>query len=61
MAQRSGAATNVGTNKIKHLEAAVAAEAAPIDEDLLAATADVRSLSWSSALSDNNGGDTCSA
>ena len=64
--QRSGAATTVvGTTKLKHLEAAVAAEAAPIDEDLLAAvlaaTADVRSLSWSSGLPDNNGGDTCPA
>jgi len=38
---------------------------AAVLEDLLsavlAATADVRSLSWSSGLPDNNGGDTCSA
>ncbi|WP_327547883.1 aldo/keto reductase [Amycolatopsis sp.] len=64
--QRSGAATTVvGTTKARHLDAAVAAESAPIDEDLLAAvlavTADVRDLSWSSGLPDNNGGDTCSA
>jgi aryl-alcohol dehydrogenase-like predicted oxidoreductase len=64
--QRSGAATTVvGTTKAKHLDAAVAAEAAPIDEDLLAAvlavTADVRTLSWSSGRPENNGGDTCSA
>ena len=64
--QRSGAATTVvGTTKARHLDAAVAAEAAPIDEDLLtavlAATVDVRDLSWSSGLPENNGGDTCSA
>jgi L-galactose dehydrogenase len=64
--QRSGAATTVvGTTKARHLDAAVAAEAAPIDEDLLAAvlavTAEVRALSWSSGLPENNGGDTCSA
>ncbi|WP_284744687.1 aldo/keto reductase [Amycolatopsis sp. RTGN1] len=64
--QRSGAATTVvGTTKAKHLDAAVAAEAAPIDEDLLTAvlavTADVRALSWSSGRPENNGGDTCSA
>jgi L-galactose dehydrogenase len=64
--QRSGAATTVvGTTKARHLDAAVAAEATPIDEDLLAAvlaaTADVRDLSWRSGLPENNGGDTCSA
>jgi aryl-alcohol dehydrogenase-like predicted oxidoreductase len=64
--QRSGAATTVvGTTKARHLDSALAAEATPIDEDLLAAvlaeTADVQALSWSSGLAENNGGDTCSA
>jgi L-galactose dehydrogenase len=64
--QCSGAATTVvGTTKARHLDAALAAESTPIDEDLLAAvlmvTADVRDLSWSSGLPENNGGDTCSA
>jgi L-galactose dehydrogenase len=64
--QRSGAATTVvGTTKARHLDAAVAAEATPIDEELLAAvlavTAEVRDLSWSSGRPENNGGDTCSA
>lgn len=79
--QRSGAATTVvGTTKARHLDSAIAAESAPIDEDLLAAvlaaTADVQNLSWSSGLPENstvqkntvqnstvqnNGGDTCCA
>jgi aryl-alcohol dehydrogenase-like predicted oxidoreductase len=64
--QRSGAATTViGTTKARHLDSAIAAEATPIDQDLLAAvlaeTADVRALSWSSGLAENNGGETCSA
>jgi L-galactose dehydrogenase len=64
--QRSAAATTVvGTTKIKHLESAIEAESAPIDEQLLAAvlaeTADVQRLSWSSGLRTNNGGGTCSA
>lgn len=62
---RSGAATTVvGTTKARHLNSAVAAEATPIDEDLLAAvlaeTADVRAVSWRSGLAENNGDDTCS-
>jgi L-galactose dehydrogenase len=64
--QRSGAATTVvGTTKARHLDSAIAAEATPIDEDLLAAvlaeTADVQALSWRSGLAENNGADTCSA
>lgn len=64
--QRSGAATTVvGTTKPRHLDAAIAAESAPIDEEVLAAvlatTEDVASVSWSSGLPENNGGDTCSA
>lgn len=64
--QRSGAATTVvGTTKPRHLDAAIAAESTPIDEDLLAAvleaTADVHALSWHSGLPENNGDDTCSA
>jgi aryl-alcohol dehydrogenase-like predicted oxidoreductase len=64
--QRSGTATTVvGTTKARHLDAAIAAESAPIDEELLAAvldvTADVRNLSWSSGLPENNGAGTCSA
>jgi L-galactose dehydrogenase len=64
--QRSGAATTVvGTTKAQHLDSAIAAESTPIDEDLLdavlAETADVRALSWSSGLAENNGGETCSA
>lgn len=64
--QRSGAATTVvGTTKTRHLDSAVAAASAPIDEDLLtavlAATADVHAVSWSSGLAENNGGGTCSA
>ena len=38
-----------------------AAHVANLLSAVLAATADVRSLSWSSGLPDNNGGDTCSA
>ena len=64
--QRCGAATTVvGTTKARHLDSAIAAEATPLDEDLLAVvlaeTADVQSLSWSSGLAKNNGSDTCSA
>lgn len=64
--QRSGAATTVvGTTKPHHLDSAVAAESTPIDDELLAAvlavTAEVRAMSWSSGLPENNGGDTCSA
>lgn len=64
--QRSGAPTTVvGTTKLKHLESAVAAEAHPIDEDLLAAvlaeTADVHTLSWTSGLDENNRSTSCSA
>ncbi|MFI6576188.1 aldo/keto reductase [Nocardiopsis sp. NPDC050513] len=64
--QRSGAATTViGTTKAHHLDSAIAAESAPIDEELLAAvldaTEDVRTVSWSSGLPENNGDHTCSA
>jgi L-galactose dehydrogenase len=64
--QRSGSATTVvGTTKARHLDSAIAAEATRIDEGLLAVvlaeTAGVRALSWSSGLTENNGGDTCSA
>lgn len=64
--QRCGAATTViGTTKARHLDAAITAESTPIDDELLAvvldATADVRNVSWSSGLPENNGGDTCSA
>jgi aryl-alcohol dehydrogenase-like predicted oxidoreductase len=62
--QRSGAPTTVvGTTKLKHLESAIAAEAEPIDEELLAAvlaeTADVHALSWNSGLDENNGEIQC--
>jgi aryl-alcohol dehydrogenase-like predicted oxidoreductase len=57
--QRSGAATTVvGTTKAWHLDSAIAAESAPIDEDLIAAvltaTEDVRTVSWSTGLPENN-------
>jgi L-galactose dehydrogenase len=57
--QRSGAATTVvGTTKARHLDSAIAAESAPIDEDLLAAvltaTEDIRTVSWSTGLPENN-------
>jgi aryl-alcohol dehydrogenase-like predicted oxidoreductase len=58
--QRSGAATTVvGTTKTSHLDSAVAAVSAPIDEELLKAvlqaTADVHGVSWTSGLPENNG------
>jgi aryl-alcohol dehydrogenase-like predicted oxidoreductase len=58
--QRSGAATTVvGTTKTSHLDSAVAAVSAPIDEELLEAvlqaTADVHDVSWTSGLPENNG------
>ncbi len=64
--QRSRAPTTVvGTTKAAHLDSAIAAATTPIDEDLLAAvlaaTEDVRALSWSSGLPENNAGDTCTA
>lgn len=57
--QRSGAATTViGTTKVRHLDAAIAAAEAPIDEDLLAAvlteTTGVHKTSWPSGLPENN-------
>jgi L-galactose dehydrogenase len=57
--QRSGcASTVVGTVNPTHLDAAVAAVGAPIDEDLLAevldATAPVRNQCWLSGLPENN-------
>jgi L-galactose dehydrogenase len=64
--QRSGAATTViGTTKTRHLESAVAAASTPIDEELLAAvlaaTADVHDVSWSSGRPENNDAGTDSA
>jgi L-galactose dehydrogenase len=58
--QRSGAATTVvGTTKAPHLDSAVAAVSAPLDEELLdevlQATADVHGLSWTTGLPENNG------
>jgi aryl-alcohol dehydrogenase-like predicted oxidoreductase len=60
--QRSGTATTVvGTTKARHLDAAIVAESAPIDEELLAAvldvTADVRNMSWNSGPPEN--GESC--
>lgn len=57
--QRSGAPTTVvGTSKIGHLDSALLAAEAPIDEDVLdavlAATADVQSVDWPSGLPENN-------
>jgi len=57
--QRSGCPTTViGTAKPHHLESAVRAAGAPIDEAVLAevlgATADVQHESWSSGLKENN-------
>ena len=58
--QRSQTATTViGTVKVDHLESAVAAADAPIDEDLLAAvldaTAEVHQTSWITGRPENNG------
>jgi L-galactose dehydrogenase len=57
--QRSGCATTVvGTTKPHHLDSAVRAVSEPIDDELLdevlAATAAVRSESWISGLMENN-------
>ncbi|WP_046470374.1 aldo/keto reductase [Allosalinactinospora lopnorensis] len=70
--QRLGAALRgrrdnvvIGTTDARHLDSAIEAEFTPIDEELLsevlAATADVHAVSWSSGLPENNGGGTCSA
>jgi L-galactose dehydrogenase len=58
--QRSGAATTVvGTTKTRHLDSAVSAVSAPLDEELLEAvlhvTANVHQVSWTSGLPENNG------
>jgi L-galactose dehydrogenase len=57
--QRSGCPTTlIGTTKPHHLDSAVRAATAPIDEDLLAdvlaATAEVHAESWPSGLRENN-------
>lgn len=57
--QRSGCPTTVvGTTKPHHLDSAVRAVSEPIDDELLdevlAATAAVRSESWISGLAENN-------
>jgi aryl-alcohol dehydrogenase-like predicted oxidoreductase len=57
--QRSGtASTVIGTTKVHHLDSAVTAAEAPINEDVLAtvlaATAPIRRKSWVSGLAENN-------